>query len=155
MFSFKFWLVLTLLFWRPKVDVKKPYKALVFDSLHDMHRGAIIYVACADGEIKRGDRITSYFSKKSYEVQEVGIARPNFQPTKKLTAGQVGYMICNMRSLKEAYVGDTIYLEKSQPEPFTGNIKPLIKLKIFLIKIYIYKGFKSPKPMVFKLNYYK
>jgi translation elongation factor EF-4 len=66
------------------VNAQKPYKALIFDSLYDLHRGAIIYVACFDGEIKKGDRITSFFSKKSYEVQEVGIARPHFQPTAKL-----------------------------------------------------------------------
>lgn len=113
----------------PEVDENKTFKALIFDSVYDAHKGAIIYVACASGEIKRGDRITSYFTKKSYEVQQVGIARPNFVPTNKLYAGQVGFMICNMRSIKEAFVGDTIYLEKTKVEPF--------------------EGFKSPKPMVF------
>lgn len=46
-----------------------PFKALIFDSVYDTHRGAIIYVAVADGEIKKGDKVTSSFTKKSYEVQ--------------------------------------------------------------------------------------
>lgn len=69
---------------RPIAELESPFKALIFDSVYDKHRGAIIYVACKNGEIKRGDRITSFHTKKSYEVQEVGIARPNFVPTKKL-----------------------------------------------------------------------
>lgn len=112
------------------MKIDKPFKALIFDSVYDLRRGAIIYVACTDGEIKRGDRVRSYFTKKSYEVQEVGIARPDFVPSNKLYAGQVGYMICNIRNIKEAFVGDTIYLEK------TKNVEP-------------FSGFKSPKPMVF------
>ena len=70
---------------RPNSDGSKiPFKALIFDSVYDSHRGAIIYVAVSSGEIKRGDKITSFFTKKTYEVQEVGIARPNFVTTKKL-----------------------------------------------------------------------
>ena len=121
--------------------------------MYHVHRGAIIYVACTDGKIQKGDRITSYFTKKSYEVQEVGIARPNFVPTNTLYvfyfctfmksvyeifltqfnerhSGQVGYMICNMRSIKEAFVGDTIFLEKSQVKPFEGKIEYFFLLNL-------------------------
>jgi translation elongation factor EF-4 len=66
------------------VECKKPFRALVFDSVYDVHRGAIVYIACFDGEIKRGDKISSYFTNKTYEVQEVGIVRPEFVPVNKL-----------------------------------------------------------------------
>lgn len=112
----------------PNINKDKPFKSLVFDSFYDLRRGAIIYVACVDGEIKRGDKVKSFFNKKTYEVQEVGIARPDFIQTNKLQAGQVGYMVCNIRNIKEALVGDTFYLDKAKVEPFPG--------------------FKSPKPMV-------
>jgi translation factor GUF1, mitochondrial len=107
-----------------------PFKALVFDSSYDVHRGAIIYVACIDGEIQRGSRITSCFTKKTYEIQEVGIIRPNLVETSSLSAGQVGYIMCNMRSLKESVVGDTIHAEKAT------DVVPLVR-------------FKTPKPMVY------
>ncbi len=64
--------------------MNNPFKGLIFDSVFDTHRGVIVYVACTDGQIKKGDKITSYFTKKSYEVQEVGLARPDFMPTNKL-----------------------------------------------------------------------
>ncbi len=69
---------------RPKTCEGRPFKALIFDSVYDHHRGAIIYVAISNGMIKKGDKITSFFTKKTYEVQEVGIARPNFVPTNML-----------------------------------------------------------------------
>lgn len=68
----------------PQVDINKPFKALIFDSVYDLRRGAIIYVACSDGHIKRGDKITSCFTNKTYEVQEVGLTRPDFEPADKL-----------------------------------------------------------------------
>ncbi|CAF0708288.1 unnamed protein product [Brachionus calyciflorus] len=113
----------------PIVNYDKPFKSLVFDSVYDLRRGAIIYIACVDGEIKKGDKVKSFFTKKVYEVQEVGLARPDFRPSNKIQAGQVGYMICNIRNIKEALVGDTFHLDKAKIEPFPG--------------------FKSPKPMVF------
>ena len=73
-----------MILFRPKVEKNKPFKALVFDSIYNIHRGAIIYVACFDGEIKPGDRVRSCFTKKSYEVQEVGLARPDLTPAEKL-----------------------------------------------------------------------
>jgi GTP-binding protein LepA len=69
---------------RPRVDAAKPFKALIFDTVYDTRRGAIIYVACFDGQVKRGDRVTSCFTGKSYEVQEVGLARPQFEPAEQL-----------------------------------------------------------------------
>ena len=80
-------LVLLILFsslLRPNVNINKLFKALIFETVFDLHKGVIVYVACSDGEIKKGDRITSYFTKKSYEVQEVGLARPDFCPSNKL-----------------------------------------------------------------------
>lgn len=116
----------------PSINKDKPFKSLVFDSFYDLRRGAIIYVACVDGEIKRGDKVKSFFNKKVYEVQEVGIARPDFLTTNKLQAGQVGYMVCNIRNIKEALVGDTFYLDKAKIEPFPGFKPPKPMVKFFL-----------------------
>nr|XP_035944832.1 translation factor GUF1, mitochondrial isoform X2 [Halichoerus grypus] len=112
----------------PKVHRKNP-KALVFDSTFDQYRGVIANVALFDGVVSKGDKIISAHTKKTYEVNEVGVLNPNEQPTHKLYAGQVGYLIAGMKDVTEAQIGDTLYLHKQPVEPLPG--------------------FKSAKPMVF------
>ncbi|KAG8134836.1 hypothetical protein E2320_007911 [Naja naja] len=113
----------------PVVDIHEPLKALVFDSTFDTYRGVIANIALFSGEIHKGHKITTSHTKKVYEVNEVGILTPDEQPTGKLYAGQVGYMIAGMREIMDAQIGDTVYLQNQPVEPFPG--------------------FKSAKPMVF------
>ncbi|XP_042323362.1 translation factor GUF1, mitochondrial isoform X5 [Sceloporus undulatus] len=109
--------------------MKNPLKALVFDSTFDQYRGVIANIALFGGQVHKGHKITSAHTKKIYEVNEVGILTPNEQPTHKLYAGQVGYLIAGMKEVTEAQIGDTIYLHNQPVDPFPG--------------------FKSAKPMVF------
>ncbi|XP_011884192.1 PREDICTED: translation factor GUF1, mitochondrial isoform X2 [Cercocebus atys] len=113
----------------PKVHRKNPLRALVFDSTFDQYRGVIANVALFDGVVSKGDKIVSAHTQKTYEVSEVGVLNPNEQPTHKLYAGQVGYLIAGMKNVTEAQIGDTLYLHKQPVEPLPG--------------------FKSAKPMVF------
>ncbi|KAH0616224.1 hypothetical protein JD844_027188 [Phrynosoma platyrhinos] len=113
----------------PQVSMENPLKALVFDSTFDQYRGVIANIALFGGEVQKGHKITSAHTKKIYEVNEVGILTPNEQPTHKLYAGQVGYLIAGMKEVTEAQIGDTIYLHNQPVDPFPG--------------------FKSAKPMVF------
>ncbi|XP_074180730.1 translation factor GUF1, mitochondrial isoform X2 [Rhinolophus sinicus] len=113
----------------PKVHRKNPLRALVFDSTFDQYRGVIANVALFDGMVSKGDKIVSAHTQKTYEVNEVGVLNPNEQPTLKLYAGQVGYLIAGMKDVTEAQIGDTLYLHKQPVEPLPG--------------------FKSAKPMVF------
>ncbi|XP_036273177.2 translation factor GUF1, mitochondrial isoform X2 [Pipistrellus kuhlii] len=113
----------------PKVHRNNPLKALVFDSTFDQYRGVIANVALFDGVVAKGDKIVSAHTQKTYEVNEVGVLNPNEQPTHKLYAGQVGYLIAGMKDVTEAQIGDTLYLHKQPVEPLPG--------------------FKSAKPMVF------
>nr|XP_005554855.1 translation factor GUF1, mitochondrial isoform X2 [Macaca fascicularis]XP_014993784.1 translation factor GUF1, mitochondrial isoform X3 [Macaca mulatta] len=113
----------------PKVHRKNPLRALVFDSTFDQYRGVIANVALFDGVVSKGDKIVSAHTQKTYEVNEVGVLNPNEQPTHKLYAGQVGYLIAGMKNVIEAQIGDTLYLHKQPVEPLPG--------------------FKSAKPMVF------
>ncbi|XP_038625059.1 translation factor GUF1, mitochondrial isoform X1 [Tachyglossus aculeatus] len=113
----------------PVVDRQNPLKALVFDSTFDQYRGVIANVALFGGEVCRGDKVVSAHSQKTYEVNEVGVLTPDGQPTQKLYAGQVGYLIAGMKAISEAQVGDTLYFPKHPVEPLPG--------------------FKSMKPMVF------
>ncbi|XP_074848808.1 translation factor GUF1, mitochondrial isoform X2 [Carettochelys insculpta] len=113
----------------PSVNIGDPLKALVFDSTFDHYRGVIANIALFGGEVQKGHKIVSAHTKKIYDVNEVGILTPNEQPTHKLYAGQVGYLIAGMKEVTEAQVGDTLYLHKQPVEPLPG--------------------FKSAKPMVF------
>ncbi|XP_050803601.1 translation factor GUF1, mitochondrial isoform X5 [Gopherus flavomarginatus] len=113
----------------PSVNISDPLKALVFDSTFDQYRGVIANIALFGGEVQKGHKIVSAYTRKTYEVNEVGILTPNEQPTHKLYAGQVGYLIAGMKEVTEAQIGDTLYLHKQPVEPLPG--------------------FKSAKPMVF------
>ncbi|XP_042697727.1 translation factor GUF1, mitochondrial isoform X2 [Chrysemys picta bellii] len=113
----------------PSVNIRDPLKALVFDSTFDHYRGVIANIALFGGEVQKGHKIVSAHTRKTYEVNEVGILTPNEQPTHKLYAGQVGYLIAGMKEVTEAQIGDTLYLHKQPVEPLPG--------------------FKSAKPMVF------
>ncbi len=104
-------------------------KALLFDSWFDEYRGVICLIALHDGSIKKGDMITLAQRGISYEVLEIGLMYPDETPTDALHAGQVGYLITGMKTIKEARIGDTIYHAKKPVTPFDG--------------------FKPAKPMVF------
>ncbi|NBV40750.1 elongation factor 4 [bacterium] len=113
----------------PKCDVNKPLKALLFDSWYDDYRGVVCLVALHDGVMKKGDLIHLIHTDAKYEILEIGLMYPNETPTDELYAGQVGYIITGIKSVKEARVGDTITHVKSKVDPFPG--------------------FKPAKPMVF------
>jgi GTP-binding protein LepA len=119
----------------PKGSVDSPLKALLFDSWYDEYRGVICLIALKDGEIKKGDMISLAQTGNSYEVLEVGLMYPDQQQMPGLYAGQVGYLIAGMKSVKEAQVGDTIYAHKKNVEPFPGfrPAKPMVFAGIYPI----------------------
>uniref|UniRef100_A0A4W3I3L7 GTP binding elongation factor GUF1 n=1 Tax=Callorhinchus milii TaxID=7868 RepID=A0A4W3I3L7_CALMI len=113
----------------PNAGAADPLRALVFDSTFDHYRGVIASITLFGGKLQRGDKIMSSYTQKLYEVNEVGILRPDEYPVEKLYAGQVGYLIAGMKEVKEAQIGDTFYLQNHPVEPLAG--------------------FKPAKPMVF------
>ncbi|XP_017559546.1 translation factor Guf1, mitochondrial isoform X2 [Pygocentrus nattereri] len=104
----------------PTAKVEEPFKALVFDSTFDHYRGVVANIAVFGGQVSKGDRIVSAHMGKTYEVNELGILRPDEHPTEKLYAGQVGYVIAGMKEVKEAQIGDTLYLHKQPVETLPG-----------------------------------
>jgi GTP-binding protein LepA len=114
----------------PKGDGDAPLRALIFDSVFDYYRGAIAYIRIVDGEVRPGDRIQFFSSGKTFEVDEVGQLLLTRQPTDVLKTGEVGYIIANVKNLKDSKVGDTI---TSDDNPAASPLP----------------GFRDPKPMVF------
>jgi GTP-binding protein LepA len=105
-------------------------RALIFDSSFDRYKGVVIYIKVFSGSLGKGDKIILMSSGKEFEVTEVGLFKPGMQATESLTAGEVGYLMANIKSAGEARMGDTI---TSRDHPAT---EPL-------------PGYKSAKPMVF------
>uniref|UniRef100_A0A3B5A2B0 GUF1 homolog, GTPase n=1 Tax=Stegastes partitus TaxID=144197 RepID=A0A3B5A2B0_9TELE len=104
----------------PVASTKDPFKALVFDSNFDHYRGVVANIAVFGGRVKKGDKIVSVHLGKTYEVNELGLLRPDEQPTQKLFAGQVGYIIAGMKDVKEAQIGDTLCLQEQPVEALPG-----------------------------------
>lgn len=117
----------------PESDLNKPLKALLFDSWFDEYRGVVCLFAIKDGHVKKGDHITLAQTNESYEVLELGLMYPNETPLEALYAGQVGYAITGMKTVKEARVGDTMFHYKKSVTPFPGfkPARPVVFAGIF------------------------
>ncbi|MFZ5954371.1 MAG: translation elongation factor 4 [Candidatus Dependentiae bacterium] len=119
----------------PKSNNDAPLKALLFDSWFDDYRGVMCLIAVKDGSIKKGDKITLAQMENEYEVLEVGLMYPEETPMDALYAGQVGYLITGMKTVKEARVGDTIYHTRQPVTPLPGfkPAKPVVFAGIYPI----------------------
>ena len=93
----------------PKGDASGPLRALIYDSYYDRYRGAIPSVRVVDGTIRVGTKITFGASESVYEVAEVGYNQLRQVKTDELGPGEVGYVVANVRSVKETRAGDTIF----------------------------------------------
>src|SRR6476469_9969376 len=92
----------------PKGDPEGVLQAMVFDSHYDDYRGAITYVRVMNGTVKRGTKVRFISNNSTHEVVELGQFTPKHTPCDTLQAGQVGYLICNIKSLSMIHIGDTI-----------------------------------------------
>ncbi|XP_072315832.1 translation factor Guf1, mitochondrial [Eucyclogobius newberryi] len=129
----------------PAASPESPLRALVFDSNFDHYRGVVANVALFGGKVKKGDRVVSSHLKKTYEIQEVGILRPQELPTSQLFAGQVGFVVAGMKDIKEAQVGDTLFLQDRPVEPLPGfkAAKPMVFAGMFPMDQSEYTGLRS------------
>lgn len=94
----------------PMGDLEAPLKALIFDSTYDSYQGVIVSIRVKDGIVKIGDTIRFMNSGAEFEVTEVGVFNPDPSAREYLMAGDVGYLIANIRNIQDARVGDTITL---------------------------------------------
>ncbi|HEX7450131.1 MAG TPA: translation elongation factor 4, partial [Pirellulales bacterium] len=114
----------------PSGDPGAALQAMVFDSHYDEFRGAITYVRLMNGTVRRGQKIRFLKTGFTYEVLELGQFVPQRKPCEQLQAGQVGYLICNIKALNEVHIGDTV----SVPGDAAAPALP---------------GYQEPKRMVF------
>jgi GTP-binding protein LepA len=92
----------------PKGDPNAPLQALIFDSVFNSFRGIIAYFKIVNGEISQGQHVKFFNTEKEYDADEVGVLRLKPEPRKKLSTGDVGYIISGIKESKDVRVGDTI-----------------------------------------------
>ena len=89
-----------------------PTRALIFDSYYDDYRGVILYVRVVDGQIKKGEAIHMMATGANGLALEVGHLSPGMIPDPSLDTGEIGYIVTNLKTTREARVGDTVTLKK-------------------------------------------
>ncbi len=114
----------------PKGDPNAPLRALIFDSWFDPYRGVIILARIIDGSIRKGQKIRLWATDSVHEVDGVGYQSPKPIPCDTLSAGEVGFLFANIKTVSDAQIGDTIL----DAGPGAGEPLP---------------GFEEMKPMVF------
>ncbi len=118
----------------PKIFHNDYLQGLIFDSYYDNHRGVIIFVRVFNGEIKKGKKVKLANLKTEFEVSEVGYFLPDLTPADNLKAGEIGYLVTNLKNIREVAVGDTVLdKENNQGFSFSGykKIKPMVFASIF------------------------
>ncbi len=107
-----------------------PLRALIFDSVFDSYRGAVVYLRIVEGALRKGDKVKFFASDKIFLADEIGTMSMKRQPKNLLESGDVGYLICSIKDVKDAKVGDTVTLVEN---PASDRLA----------------GYKEVKPMVF------
>ncbi|KRX01466.1 Ribosomal protein S5 domain 2-type fold [Pseudocohnilembus persalinus] len=117
----------------PKVNLDGNFKGFLIDSWFVKDLGVILLFHVIDGEIKKGDQIMSCHFKKRYDIFEVGILNPEMKPTSIIHGGQVGYAVTNMKTAKDARVGDTFHILNQEVEPEEGfqEAKPMVYTGVY------------------------
>ncbi len=92
----------------PKGDREAPLRALIFDAKYDSYRGVIVYVRIMEGRAARGQRVLFMSTDDRYEISELGAFVPEARPMETLEAGEAGYIICSIKTLRSVKIGDTV-----------------------------------------------
>jgi len=118
----------------PKGDPAAPLKALIFDSWYDSYRGVIMLVRIVEGTVRPRQKIVFMSNRREYEVSEVGVFAPKAREKSELIAGEVGFVVANVKVIQDAKVGDTLTdPQRPTEKPFPGfkEIKPMVFSGIF------------------------
>ena len=118
----------------PKGGTSDSTTALIFDSYYDDYRGVILYVRITDGDIPKSAGITMMATNAEGIALEVGALTPGMTPNRQLQTGEIGYIVTNLKSTREARVGDTVTLTKNpatQALPGYKDVRPFVYAGFF------------------------
>lgn len=123
----------------PAGDPQAPLRALIFDSYFDDYRGVVLYVRIVDGVLEKGQSIYMMAAKSESIALEVGALTPKMTPTPTLGTGEIGYIVTNLKTTREAKVGDTVTLKQYFNQENDTKIEPLPGYRE--INPFVYAGF--------------
>lgn len=121
----------------PQGDQAAPTRALIFDSYYDDYRGVVLYVRLVDGQLTKGASIRMMATGAKALALEVGHLAPGMTADSALTTGQIGYIVTNLKTTREARVGDTVTVGSGEPD--SAKVKPLPGYRE--VKPFVYAGF--------------
>jgi GTP-binding protein LepA len=113
----------------PAGDPNAPLRALIFDSWFDSYRGVITLLRVVDGRLRRGQRVRLWSNGRTFEVEGLGFQSPKPVPCDELSAGEVGFMVANIKTVSDAQVGDTVTDDRepaAEPLPGFQEVKPMV-----------------------------
>ncbi|MCC6216571.1 MAG: elongation factor 4 [Polyangiaceae bacterium] len=118
----------------PTGEPEAPLEALLFDSWYDSYRGAVIMLRVMTGTLRRGDTIRLMATGGVYEVTEIGCFTPHATALPDLGPGEVGFVACNIKSLVDTKIGDTVtHASRPAAAPLSGfkEVKPMVYAGLF------------------------
>src|SRR5271163_3388327 len=117
----------------PKGNAENPLQALIFDSWFDIYRGAVVLVRVMEGRLVNHMKIRLAYSNEVYEVEQLGALTPKPVVLKELAAGDVGFIIANIKRVADARMGDTVVEAARPAAPLPGfeAIKPMVFAGLF------------------------
>jgi GTP-binding protein LepA len=117
----------------PKGSADAPLRALIFDSWFDSYRGAVVLVRVMEGRLTPHMKIRLTSSNEVYEVENLGVLTPKPVVLQELAAGDVGFIIANIKRVADARVGDTVVEDGHPAPPLPGfeAIKPMVFAGLF------------------------
>ena len=121
-------------------------RALIFDSYFDDYRGVVLYVRVFEGEIAKNAEILMMAAETKGLALEVGVLTPRMTPRESLKAGEIGYIVTNLKTTREAKVGDTVTLAKKPANaalPGYKNVLPFVYAGFFPVSNDQYKDLRE------------
>lgn len=130
----------------PVGSATDPTRALIFDSYYDDYRGVILYTRVVDGAIKKGDTLRMLATGAEGLALEVGALQPTMTPGQAIATGEIGYIVTNLKTTRDAKVGDTVTTKRAlsnAPLPGYQHVKPFVYAGFFPVSNEDYNELKD------------
>jgi len=130
----------------PTGSPEAPLQALIFDSWFDSYRGVVVLARVVQGTLVPGMKIRLWSNSQTYTVEQLGILTPSAVPIEGLHAGEVGFVIANIKRVSDTKIGDTITQDDrpaAEPLPGFEDIKPMVFAGLYPVEASEYESLRD------------